>query len=443
MPYNLTQGSIFRNIAFFSVPFFISYFLQTLYGIADLFIVGQFEGAASITAVAVGSQVMHFLTVIIVGLAMGATVLIGRAVGGKNMRSVSRIVGNTIVLFGIVAALLTGVLLFLCRDIVELLRTPDEAVFETVRYLLVCFAGIPFIIAYNVIASVFRGMGDSRHPMYFIAVACGLNIALDFLFIGGLRLGAFGAALATVIAQTLSVVVSCFAMKKLHIGVSLSLRDLRPNRTLFRGILGIGLPIAVQDGFIQVSFLFITIIANSRGLEIAAAVGIVEKIIGFLFLVPSSMLSTVSAIAAQNVGAGEHLRARQTLWAGIGIAAGIGAVFSFGFQFLSEPVLGLFTGDAAVVLYGAEYLRAYVFDCLVAAVHFCFSGFFCAYGLSVISFAHNALSIILFRIPGAYLATKYFPDTLFPMGLAAPAGSLFSAVVCVAVYLWMKRRRKF
>lgn len=443
MPYNLTQGGIFKNIAVFSVPFFISYFLQTLYGLADLVIIGQFERAEAITAVAVGSQVMHFLTVIIVGLAMGTTVLVGRAVGAKNFRSVSRITGNTITLFGILSIFLTGTLLFFCKDIVGLLRTPPEAIDGTVRYLQVCFAGIPFIVAYNVIASVFRGMGDSRHPMYFIAVACLFNIALDYAFIGGFRLGAEGAALATVIAQTLSVIVSLVAAKKAKFGVQVSKRDLRPNKTIFRGILGIGTPVAAQDGFIQVSFLFITMIANSRGLEIAAAVGIVEKIICFLFLVPSSMLSTVSAIAAQNIGAGESLRAKRTLWAGIGIAASFGALFTLAFQLISEPVIEIFTDEAAVIRYGTEYLRTYVLDCLVAAVHFSFSGYFCARGLSFVSFIHNALSIVIFRIPGTWLAARYFPETLAPMGLAAPIGSLFSVIVCLVVYRMLgKRERK-
>lgn len=440
MARNLTQGGILKNIAVFSVPFFISYFLQTLYGLADLLIVGQFEGAEAITAVAIGSQAMHFLTVIVVGLAMGTTVLIGRATGAKNFRTVSRIAGNTVTLFGIFSLLLTGILLFFCKDIASVLKTPEEAFSGTMLYLRICFAGIPFIVAYNVIAAVFRGMGDSRRPMYFIAVACVLNIALDYIFIGCFRLGAQGAALATVISQAASVVISLLAAKRSHFGVRISPRDLKPNKFIFRGILGIGTPVAAQDGFIQVSFLLITVIANGRGLEIAAAVGIVEKIIGFLFLVPSSMLSTISVVAAQNIGAGETLRAKKTLWVGTTVSASIGAVFAASFQFLATPTLKLFTDDPAVILYGTEYLRAYVLDCFFAAGHFCFSGYFCACGLSIVSFVHNALSIIIFRIPGTWLAAKYFPDTLTPMGLAAPLGSLFSVAVCITVYATLGKR---
>ena len=434
MPVNLTEGSLFKNIAAFSTPYFAAYFLQTLYGLADLFIVGQFEGADAITAVAVGSQVMHFLTVMIVGLAMGTTVLTSRAVGAGNLRSVSRITGNTIVLFSLVAVISTVALLLLCGSIVSLLKTPAEAVDGTVRYLQICFAGIPFIVAYNLIAAIFRGMGDSKHPMYFIAVACVLNIILDYVFMGGMHLGAAGAALATVLAQSMSVLISLFATKKLHWGVKLCRRDFRPHKALFKGLLNIGAPIAAQDGFIQVSFLFITMIANSRGVEIAAAVGIVEKIITFLFLVPSTMLSTISAIAAQNIGAGKHAQAKKTLWTGTAIAAGIGLFFALLFQPFSEPFLALFTSDASVVKFGTEYLRTYVIDCLVAGIHFCFSGYFCACGLSILSFVHNALSIVLFRIPGTWLAAEHFPETLTPMGLAAPAGSLFSVLFCVLAY---------
>ncbi|MCR5028522.1 MAG: MATE family efflux transporter [Fibrobacter sp.] len=434
MPVNLTEGSVFKNIAVFSTPYFAAYFLQTLYGLADLFIVGQFEGADAITAVAVGSQVMHFLTVMIVGLAMGTTVLTSRAVGAGNLRSVSRITGNTIVLFSLVAVISTVALLLLCGPIVSLLKTPAEAVDGTVRYLQICFAGIPFIVAYNLIAAIFRGMGDSKHPMYFIAVACVLNIILDYVFMGGMHLGAAGAALATVLAQSMSVLISLFATKKLHWGVKLCRRDFRPHKALFKGLLNIGAPIAAQDGFIQVSFLFITMIANSRGVEIAAAVGIVEKIITFLFLVPSTMLSTISAIAAQNIGAGKHAQAKKTLWTGTAIAAGIGLFFALLFQPFSEPFLALFTSDASVVKFGTEYLRTYVIDCLVAGIHFCFSGYFCACGLSILSFVHNALSIVLFRIPGTWLAAEHFPETLTPMGLAAPAGSLFSVLFCVLAY---------
>lgn len=442
MPRNLTHGGVFKTIVVFSLPYLLSYFLQTLYGMADLFIAGQYNGADVISAVSIGSQIMHMLTVILVGLAMGTTVLISRAVGSGEHKKACRAIGNSVVLFLLTATVATAVLLALCPLIVSLMQTPPESVLQTRRYLLICFAGIPFITAYNIFASIYRGMGDSKSPMYFVAVACVLNIVLDYVFIGALGMQATGAALATVLAQSLSVVVSAIAWRHSKNTLRITRTDFRPERATFAGLLKIGVPVACQDGFIQISFLLITVIANRRGVDVAAAVGIVEKIICFLFLVPSSMLSAISAIAAQNMGAGEHARARQTLFYGAALATAIGLVFSILFQFASAPVLALFTKEAVVAALGTQYLRSYVFDCAFAAIHFSFSGFFCAYGFSIVSFIHNALSIVLVRVPGAWLASKLWPHTLYPMGWAAPLGSALSALICVCAYLWLRKRNK-
>lgn len=442
MQKNLTDGNVFRVLLVFSVPFFISYFLQTVYGLADLFIIGQFNGADVITAVSVGSQVMHMITVFIVGLSMGSTVMISRAVGARAPEKTAKAIGNTVTLFMVVSVVFTVVLLLLVNPIVSLMSTPPESVEQTRTYLRICFSGIPFITAYNVLGSVFRGLGDSRSPMYFIAAACGINILLDFVFIGLLGMTAAGAALATVIAQTVSVIIAFAVIRKRGLGLSLGKDDFRLDVRTAGSILKIGVPVSLQDGFIQISFLIITVIANQRGVEVAAAVGIVEKIISVLFLVPSSMLSSISAIAAQNIGAELHLRGRQTLYYGIGLCVGYGAMLAVLFQFFQEPVVALFTDDPSVILFGGQYLKAYAIDCMLAGVHFCFSGFFCAYGMSVISFLHNAVSVILIRVPGSYLAAKLFPATLYPMGLAAPAGSLLSILICSAVYVWFLRKQQ-
>ena len=439
MTKNLTEGSILKNITLFSLPYLLSYFLQTLYGMADLFLAGQFNGADVISAVSIGSQVMHMFTVIIVGLAMGGTVLIGQAVGAKDTKRTSKIIGNTVTFFLIFSAIITVILLFACRGIVNLIQTPPESLEQTVLYLRICFIGIPFIVAYNVIASIFRGMGDSKSPMIFVIIACTLNIILDYIFMGVLGMKAEGAAIATVIAQSVSVIISLIAIVRSK-SMRLTKEDFKLKQETLSAILKIGVPVACQDGFIQISFMVITVIANRRGVDVAAAVGIVEKIICFLFLIPSSMLSSISAIAAQNIGAGYHDRARHTLYAGTAIAVGIGAVFAVAFQFISYPVIKLFTREEIVVVLGTQYLKSYVTDCVLAAIHFCFSGYFCAMGKSIISFIHNVISIIAIRIPGAWLASKLWPETLFPMGCAAPLGSLLSALICVGAFIWLNRK---
>lgn len=442
MERDLTTGSIFKNIIYFSLPYLLSYFLQTLYGMADLFIIGQFNGVASITAVSVGSQVMHMLTVMIVGLAMGSTVTIGKAVGAKHSSEVSKTVGNTITLFMGVSVICTALLLLLVDPIVAVMSTPAKAVSETATYLTICFIGIPFITAYNIISSIFRGMGDSKTPMYFIAIACAANIILDYLFIGAFHMGAAGAALGTTIAQTISVVISLAVIIKKQTGISLAKKDLKPNAGTMGQILKIGIPVALQDGFIQIAFIVITIIANRRGLNDAAAVGIVEKIIGVVFLVPSTMLSTVSALSAQNIGAKKQERAAATLRYAICIAVGFGIIVSVIIQFTGSNIVGMFSDNGAVIRLGDQYLRSYIWDTILAGIHFCFSGYFCAYGLSGISFLHNVLSIVCMRVPGAFLASRYFPDTLYPMGWAAPAGSMLSIIICLIAFMILKKKQK-
>ncbi len=441
MERNLTTGSVFKNIVVFSLPYFLSYFLQTLYGLADLFIIGRYEGVASTTAVSVGSQVMHMLTVMIVGLAMGTTVSIGRAVGAGDKKRVSACVGNTVTLFMLVSLVMTAALILLVRPIVSVMSTPEAAVEGTVSYLVICFAGIPLITAYNIISSIFRGMGDSKSPMYFIAVACAANIALDYLFMGAMGLGPAGAALGTTLAQAVSVVTALIAIRRRR-SIALSKSDLRPQSGVMGQILSIGVPVALQDGLIQIAFILITVIANRRGLTDAAAVGIVEKFISFVFLVPSSMLSTVSALGAQNFGAGKPERARQTLWYSIAIAAGFGLLVSILVQFIAEPVVGLFTRDEAVITAGGPYLRGYIFDCLFAGMHFCFSGYFCACGKSMISFIHNISGVALVRVPGAYLMSEMFPATLLPMGLATAAGSVQQVLICIVAYRIIRGREE-
>lgn len=435
MKRELTSGSVMKNLLFFSLPYLLSFFLQTLYGMADLLIIGQYGGVADTTAVSVGSQVMHMLTVMIVGLAMGATVNIGQAVGGKDSRKAALFTGNTVTLFMGLSSVLTLLLLVLRSAIVFAVSTPADAAAGTVDYLTICFIGIPFITAYNIISAVFRGMGDSKSPMYFIAVACAANIALDYLFIGALGMGPAGAALGTVLSQAISVIISLIVIKRRSTGLALTKADIRPNKQIIGKILKIGIPVAMQDGFIQIAFMVITVIANRRGLNDAAAVGIVEKIIGFLFLVPSSMLSAVSALGAQNIGAQKPERARKTLLYAIFIAAGFGGTVAVIMQFLSSGAVSLFTDSAVVTRLGGEYLRGYAWDCLFAGIHFAFSGYFCACGKSGISFMHNMIAILLVRIPGAYFMSSMFPGTLYPMGLATAAGSLLSAIICAAAFI--------
>lgn len=439
---DLTQGSIMDNIMTFSLPYMLAYFLQILYGLADLFVIGQYCGVESTTAVSNGAQVMYMVTVVLIGLAMGTTVLTARAIGAKDSARARTVVGNTVTMFAVVAIVLMVVLLCLRGWIVDVMDTPAEAVSGMEHYLTICFIGIPFVIAYNIIASIYRGLGDSKSPMYFVAVACVVNIILDYAFIGALRLGAMGAALGTTLSQAASVLFALYSIRRHKGVVDICRNDLRPQHDVIKQILKIGLPIAMQDGFIQISFLAITVIANGRGIVDAAAVGIVEKFIGLVFIVPSAMLSTVSAISAQNIGADKMPRAKQTMRTAMLITSVYGLVVAVTLQFIPQVAVGLFTSDSQVLAQGSDYLRGYVWDCIFAGIHFCFSGFFTACGYALISFLHNSMSIVCARVPLAWLSSMLYPDTLYPMGLSTCTGSFISCLICIGAYWWLKRRGK-
>lgn len=433
---DLTTGSVGRNLLMFAMPYLFSCFMQTFYGMADLFVVGLYNGSKTTTAVSVGSQVMHMITVILVGFAMGTTVRIGQSVGARDREAAAKTVGTSIAFFTVLSLAVTAVLLLLVEPITKVMLTPEAAVEETEVYLTICFAGIPFITAYNVISSIFRGVGDSRRPMYFVGIACVVNIVLDFVFIGACGMGASGAALGTICGQALSVAVSLVMMRRRDFGFSVTRQDVALDGEAAGQILRVGTPIAFQDGLIQIAFIVITVIANSRGLTASAAVGIVEKLIGFMFLVPSAFLSSISTLTAQNMGARRADRARQSLRYGLMITVCWGAVCALYNQFLPHTLVGMFTKDAAVLAAGCAYLKSYSFDCMFAAVHFCFSGYFCGSQKSLISFIHNITAILLVRIPGAYWASIHYPDDLYPMGWAAPLGSLLSALICVGFYIY-------
>lgn len=439
---DLTQGSVAKNLVFFAMPYLLSSFMQTFYGMADLFVVGLYNGSETTTAVAIGSQVMHMLTVMIMGFVMGTTVRIGQCVGARDGKAAAKTVGTSALFFAGFAVVVTAALLLGASPIVEVMLTPEEAVVQTRQYLLICFAGVPFIVAYNVISGIFRGAGDSRRPMYFVATACVTNIALDFVFIGLCGLGALGAALGTVCGQAVSVAAAFLVIRRQNLGFTVGRQDFRMDREVVGRILKVGTPIAMQDGLIQIAFIVITVIANSRGLIVSAAVGIVEKLIGFLFLVPSAFLSAISTITAQNMGADKVDRARRSLYYSLMITVGWGLCCALYSQFLPHTLVGIFTRDEAVLTAGCEYLRSYAFDCVFAAVHFCFSGYFCGDQKSMVSFIHNITAILLVRIPGAWLAGRLFPASLYPMGWAAPLGSLLSAVICVGFYCYARGQEK-
>ena len=427
---DLTRGSVPGVLLQFAVPYLLANVLQALYGGADLFVVGQFDDAASVAGVAIGSQVMQTVTGIILGLTTGITVLIGIAVGARNYRELASIIGSSVWLFAIVGGVLTFLMTLFHSQLAVLMHTPVEAMTDTEHYLLICSLGIPFIIGYNVVCGILRGLGDSRTPLYFVALACVINVGLDFLLVGGFHLRAMGAAIATVASQGISFLAALWFLHRHGFSFAFTRRDVRLNGYLSRRVLTLGAPIALQDALVNVSFLIITVIVNQMGVVASAALGVVEKIIVFAMLPPMAISSAVAAMTAQNFGAGLIDRMNSCLRAGIGMALVFGVSVCVYSQFLPHTLTGIFTNDAAVIAMGADYLHGYSIDCIIVSFVFCINSYFSGQGNSWFPMVHSLIATFLFRIPLSWAFSHIDPSSLFWMGFAPPLATTVSLLIC-------------
>ncbi|MBP3366158.1 MAG: MATE family efflux transporter [Treponema sp.] len=437
--YNLTQGNVRRILLFFALPYLAANVLQALYGATDLFVVGRYNTPSAISAVNIGSQIMQIITSFVIGCSMGCTVMTGKYIGENEGGRSAKVFGSTVLLFAVFAVVITPVMIGLAPCIVRLMQTPGEALSEATTYVAVCAIGIPFIIIFNVTAAILRGMGDSKTPMIIVAIACVINVGGDFLLTGLLKMGVLGVAIATSSAQLISSLVGVILMLKRKFPFAFCKKDLHPDKEECRNILKVGLPIALQDTLINISFIILTVIANLRSLISSSAVGVVEKLILFMFLVPSSMLSAISAFTAQNIGAKKPERALSATKFGMLITAIFGVIMCALSWICPQILTGIFSKDTQVIAEANEYLKTYSIDCILVAITFCINGYLCGQGKSNITFAHNVISIFLVRIPAAYALSKTFPATMPPMGLASPLGSVASIVI-LCIYFKKKNQ---
>lgn len=392
--------------------------LQALYGGADLFVVGQYDDAASVAGVAIGSQVMQTITGIILGLTTGTTILIAIATGGRNDREAASAIGTSACFFTLAGVILAAIMVALHGHIAELMHTPAEAMADTRHYILICSAGILFIMGYNVVCGVLRGLGDSRSPLYFVGIACVINIAFDFLLVGAFGMRAAGAAIATVFSQGVSFVAALAFLRKRGFHFDFSRNDIRFNRRLSGRILKLGAPIALQDALVNVSFLLITVIVNQMGV----------------------VASAVATMTAQNYGAGLTGRMTGCLKAGIAKSLVFGVSVCAYSQVLPETLTAIFTTDIPVVNMGADYLRGYSLDCILVCFVFCINSHFSGQGNSWFPMLHSMAATFMVRIPLSYLFSHINPSSLLLMGYAPPISTLFSLLIC-ALYLRHNNRK--
>lgn len=435
---DLTQGSVPKVLLRFAMPFLIANVLQALYGGADLFVVGQYDDAASVAGVAIGSQVMQTITGIILGLTTGTTILIAMGTGAKDDRKVAATIGTSVYFFTVTGIILTLVMVLFHRPIAALMHTPEEAMADTLHYILICSAGIPFIMGYNVVCGILRGLGDSKSPLYFVGLACIINIGADFLLVGGFGMRAAGAAIATVLSQGISFLTALWFLHRRGFHFEFTRRDIRFHKDLSRRIVTLGAPIALQDALINVSFLIITVIVNQMGVIASASLGVVEKIIIFAMLPPTAMAAAVATMTAQNYGAGLIQRMSRCLYSGIGISLVFGVSVCVYSQFLPETLTGIFTNDPAVITMAAGYLRGYSIDCVMVSFVFCINSYFSGQGNSWFPMIHSMIATFLFRIPLSYLCGKIDPTDLVLMGYAPPLSTLVSLLIC----FWYLKRNK-
>ena len=437
---DFTQGSILKKLVAFMIPILGALILQAAYGAVDLIVVGRYGSTSGLSGVSTGSQVLNLVTFAVTQLAMGITVLIARYLGEKRPQEIGAVIGGATLVFAGISVVLFILMVGFAHPISVLMQAPEEAVDLTTMYVRICGGGIFFIVAYNVLSAIFRGLGDSKSPLLFVLVACIINIIGDLVLVAGFHLDAAGAAAATVLAQACSVVFAICILVKKHLPFTIVRNDFKWNAQCGK-FLRIGLPLAFQEVLTQLSFLALCAFVNRLGLEASSGYGIACKIVNFAMLVPSALMQSLASFVSQNVGAGKEKRARQTMFTGIGVGLVVGCfVFCF-VMFRGDLLAGIFTTDTAVIQRGYEYLKGFAPETIMTAFLFSMIGYFNGNNRTVWVMMQGMIQTLLIRLPFAYVMSIQPDASLTMIGLAAPVSTTVGVVMC-AVYYWHMNRKK-
>ena len=437
---DFTEGKIVIPFLRFAGPVLMALFLQAMYGAVDLLIVGKFASSADVSAVSTGSQIMHTITNLISSMCMGMTIILGQKIGEKKASEGGRIIGSGLLLFLIIGILLTIVLPLSAPELAVIMHAPREAFELTVRYIRICGAGAIIIIIYNLIGGVFRGIGDSNTPLVTVLIACIFNIFGDLVLVAGFNLGTEGAAIATVAAQLISVVISWILISKKTLPFEFHRNFIKWNGKIVKRILLLGTPIALQELLVGISFLVILAIVNAIGLKESAGIGVAEKVCAFIMLVPASFMQSMSAFVAQNRGAGKLDRAIKGFKSAVAISFSFGVVMFYIAFFHGDILSGIFSKDTGVILASADYLKAYAIDCMLTCFLFCFIGFYNGMGCTSFVMIQGIIGAFLVRVPVSFLMSKWEPVSLFHIGLATPCSTIIQIILCFG-YLWIIKKR--
>lgn len=438
---DFTQGSILGKLVPFMLPILGALMLQAAYGAVDLLVVGRFGTTSGLSSVSTGSQVLNLVTFVITQSAMGITVLIARYIGEKKQQQIGALIGGSIVVFAMISAVLFVVMICFSRPIAVLMQAPAEAVSLTSMYVKICGGGIFFIVAYNLLAAIFRGLGDSKSPLIFVAVACVVNIAGDLVLVAGFHLDAAGAAIATVLAQAVSVVLALLLLFKRKLPFTIKKNDFKINEHCKRA-LKTGLPLALQECLTQISFLALCAFVNKLGLEASSGYGVACKLVNFAMLIPSALMQSTASFISQNVGAGNEKRAKKTMFTGIGVGLTIGCIVFIFIMFKGDLLTGIFTTDEAVIQKGYDYLRGFALETMVTAILFSMIGYFNGHDKTVWVMIQGLIQTLLVRLPLAYYMSIQPDASLTKIGFAAPVATMFGIVLNMIFYIYCNRKNK-
>ena len=425
----LTEGGITSTLIRFALPYLAANFLQALYGAADLLIIGWFCNSAAVSAVSTGTQITQIILSLVSGLTMGGTILIAQHVGADQIKDAEDTISTMLTLFGVISLVMTAVMLLAASPLLWLMQTPDAAFGYALDYVLVASAGTIFVVGYNAVSAILRGLGDSKHPLTFVAVACACNIVLDLIAVGVLKMGSGGAALATIISQGLSLIIAVIYLKRRDFLFDFKPRSFHLHKNKALQLVRVGIPVSLQDTTVHISFMFIAAIVNTMGVTASAAVGICGRFDAFAMLPPMAFSGAISALAAQNIGAGQPERAQKTLHRSILLSVVCSVVFFAWAQLAPESIMNLFQFDPEVTAAGAQYLRTFSVDFLLVAFVFCFNGFFNGCGCTRYTMINGIVTTLIIRVPLAFLFSVWMPDTLYGIGLAAPIASVIGLIL--------------
>ena len=436
------EGNIFHSLIKFALPMLLALFLQALYGAVDLWAVGQFAETKDIVAVSVGSQAMLVVSGFVTGLFMGSSVFIARKIGENDREGASYIFGGTILILGVLSVLITGIVTIFAPSIASFSRVPTEAFGDTVSYLRICGLGTIFIAGYNAVSSIFRGIGNSSAPLLFVGISCVINIGADVIFIKCFGLGAEGASMATVLSQSVSLILSLAYIKFKPLPFDLGEKYLKPKKEINLGIIRLGLPIALSDTLNEICYLIIIGLTNTLGLNEAAGVGVAEKLIVFLLLVPMAYMSAISSFVSQNIGGNKPERAKKALRIGVITAGILGGAFSYILFFHGASLAIIFDKNPLVIADASLFLRATSLECLILSVANCFTGYLSGLGKTKFVMLQGVLAVSLVKIPYAILALRLAKNKLFQIGFATVWGALFTLISCISYYIYLERKAK-